>query len=42
MSTEQFEQDEFLSTDKAITKADLAECLFKEVGLNKREAKDSL
>ena len=34
MSIEQSEEDEFLSTDKAITKADLAECLFKKVGLN--------
>ena len=40
MSIEQSEEDKFLSTDKAITKADLAECLFKKVGLNKREAKE--
>ena len=40
MSIEQSEEDKFLSTDKAITKADLAEYLFEKVGLNKREAKE--
>ena len=40
MSIEQSEEEKFPSTDKAITKADLAEYLFEKVGLNKREAKE--
>ena len=40
MSIEHSEEGEFLSIDKAITKADLADCLFEKVGLNKREAKE--
>ena len=40
MSIEQSEEDKLISTDKAITKADLADHLFEKVGLNKREAKE--
>ncbi|MDA9689615.1 integration host factor subunit alpha [Betaproteobacteria bacterium] len=40
MSIEQSEEDNFLSVNKTITKADLADYLFEKVGLNKREAKE--
>ena len=40
MSIEQSEEDKILSVEKAVTKADLADCLFDKVGLNKREAKE--
>ena len=38
MSIKQSEKDKFIG--KTVTKADLAECLFEKVGLNKREAKE--
>jgi len=40
MSIEQSEADQSLTTDKTITKADLADHLCEKVGLNKREAKE--
>ena len=40
MSIEQSEEDKFLSIEKTITKAHLADYLFEKVGLNKREAKE--
>ena len=40
MSIEQSLEDKFLSNDKTVTKADLADYLFEKVGLNKREAKE--
>ena len=40
MSIEQSEEDKFLSIEKTITKADLADYLFEKDGLNKREAKE--
>ena len=40
MSIEQSEEDKFLSSEKTVTKADLADYLFEKVGLNKREAKE--
>ena len=40
MSIEQSEKDKLISTEKAITKADLADHLFETVGLNKRVAKE--
>ena len=40
MSIEQSEEDKFISIEKTITKADLADYLFEKVGLNKREAKE--
>ena len=40
MSIEQSGGDKFLSIEKTITKADLADYLFEKVGLNKREAKE--
>ena len=40
MSIEKSEEDKFLATNKAITKADIANYLFEKVGLNKREAKE--
>ena len=40
MSIEQSKEDKFISSEKTITKADLADYLFEKVGLNKREAKE--
>ena len=40
MSIDHSEDSDFIEPSKTITKADLAEHLFEEVGLNKREAKE--
>ena len=40
MSIEESENKEYAGPGETVTKADLAEYLFQNVGLNKREAKE--